>query len=381
MEFLERSLPTWLDRCIAVRDRLLSNATFQRRAAGLPLARLVARRRARELFDLCAGFVYSQILLACVELDLFDILLDGPQTTPALADRLGLPLPAAERLLSGAVSLRLVDKRAGARYGLGVLGAAIAGNPGVAAMIRHHAHFYADLGDPVALLKGEHAPTELSGYWPYANAEQPASLQPEQVAPYSRLMALSQPLVADEVLDLYPLSGHRRLLDVGGGEGNFLMAAAARAPQLSFVLFDLPAVIERARARLAVEGMSHRIEVVGGDFFRDPLPRADVIALNRIILDHEDKKALVLLRAARRALEDGGTLLIAEPMRDAPGAGAMGAAYFNFYLLAMGHGRSRSRAELENLLQQAGFGDIQFRSGRRLMQTCVLVAKRRGIGT
>jgi demethylspheroidene O-methyltransferase len=381
MEYPERSLRSWLDRCIAVRDRLLSSATFQRRAAGLPLARLVARRRARELFDLCAGFVYSQILLACVELDLFDILLGGLQTAQALAERVGLPLPAAERLLSGAVSLRLVDKRAGGRYGLGVLGAAIAGNPGVAAMIRHHAHLYADLGDPVALLKGDHAPTELSGYWPYANAERPASLQPEQVASYSRLMALSQPLVADEVLDLYPLSGHRRLLDVGGGEGNFLLTAAARAPHLCLVLFDLPAVVERARARLAVEGMSHRIEVVGGDFFRDPLPRADVITLNRVILDHENQKALALLRAAGRALEDGGTLLIAEPMRDAPGAGAMGAAYLNFYLLAMGRGQSRSRAELESLLRQAGLGDIRFRRGRRLMQTSVLVAKRQGTGT
>jgi demethylspheroidene O-methyltransferase len=375
MELLQRGFPGWLDRCIAVRDRLLASANFQRRAAALPIARLIARRRARELFDLCAGFVYSQILLACVELGIFDILLKSPVTLSGLAEHTGLPVQAAERLLSAAVSLRLVEKRSEGRFGLGVLGAAIAGNPGVTAMIRHHAHFYADLRDPVALLKGQHAPTELSDFWPYADAERPADLLPGQVASYSRLMALSQPLVADEVLDLYPFSSHTRLLDVGGGEGSFLMAAGARTPKLRLVLFDLPAVAERARSRLAAEGMSHRIEVVGGDFFRDALPPADLITLNRVILDHDDKRALILLRGARQALADGGTLLVAEPIRDAPGAGRMGEAYFSFYLMAMGKGRSRSRAELEALLRRAGFAHVRFFAGKRLMQTSVLVAK------
>ncbi len=368
-------MPGWLDRCIAVRDRLLASAKFQRRAAALPISRLIARRRARELFDLCAGFVYSQILLACVELGIFHILLEAPLTLAALAERTGLPVQATERLVSAAESLRLVEKRSEGRFGLGVLGAAIAGNPGVAAMIRHHAHFYADLRDPVSLLKGQQAPTQLSDFWPYADAERPADLLPGQVASYSRLMALSQPLVADEVLDLYPLSAHTRLLDVGGGEGNFLMAAAAREPNLRLVLFDLPAVAERAQSRLIAEGMSHRIEVVGGDFFRDALPTADLITLNCVILDHDDRKALILLRGARRALTEGGTLLVAEPIRDAPGAGRMGAAYFSFYLMAMGRGRSRSRAELEALLHQAGFARVRFCSGKRLMQTSVLVAK------
>ena len=85
----------------AFRDRLLASPAFQRHAAGLPLTRLIARRRARKLFDLCAGFVYSQILLACVQLRLFDILLEGPQTLAALAQRTGLSVQRAERLLSG----------------------------------------------------------------------------------------------------------------------------------------------------------------------------------------------------------------------------------------------------------------------------------------
>ena len=72
--------------------------------------------------------------------------------------------------------------------------------------------------------------------------------------PPGALMAASQPLIAQEVLNSYPIHRHRCLLDVGGGEGVFLAAVAARAPPLRLMLLDLPAVAERARARLADAG-------------------------------------------------------------------------------------------------------------------------------
>ena len=87
-----------VDRWLAWRDRLLASPLFQRRAAAFALTRAVARRHARELFDLVAGFVYSQVLLACVRLHLFDILAEGPQPLAPLAVRIGLPAEAAQRL-------------------------------------------------------------------------------------------------------------------------------------------------------------------------------------------------------------------------------------------------------------------------------------------
>ena len=66
------------DRLLGLRDAILANPGFQRFAGTFALTRPIARRRAGALFDLCAGFVYSQILLACVRLKLFDHLADGP---------------------------------------------------------------------------------------------------------------------------------------------------------------------------------------------------------------------------------------------------------------------------------------------------------------
>ncbi len=363
-------------RLAALRDRLLLNPRFLSFAAAFPLTRLIARRRAAALFDLCAGFVYSQILFACVELGLFELLRNGPLDRAVLARRLGLDGEAATRLLDAAIALRLVELRGGESCGLGPLGAAVAGNQGIAAMVRHHAHLYADLADPVALLKGQKAATALGFYWPYAGADDPAALGPEQVAPYSALMALSLPIVAEEVLDAYPIGRHRCLLDVGGGEGVFLAAAAARASSLKLMLFDLPAVAMRGRERLIKAGLGGRSTVTGGDFLKDELPKgADIVSLVRVILDHDDANALMILSAARRALGPGGTLLLAEPMAGTAGAEAMGGAYFGFYLLAMGRGRPRSPAQLRALLEQAGFASIAFRTGKRVLRTGILTAK------
>jgi demethylspheroidene O-methyltransferase len=367
---------SWTDRWLATRDRLVSSERFQRWAASFPLTRPFARRRARELFDLCAGFVYSQVLLACVRLDLFGILQASPLDARALALRLSLPQDATDRLLAAAASLRLVEQRSDGRYGLGVLGAALVGNPGVVAMIEHHALLYADLRDPVALLRGERDRTELGRYWAYAGNPDAAALAPEQVADYSRLMADSQPLVTREILAAYPLRRHRRLLDVGGGDGSFVCAVAAAVPTLALQLFDLPAVADRASARFAASGLAQRATAFGGDFRRDALPAgADLVTLVRVLFDHPDQTVLELLAAIRRTMPADGTLLIAEPMAGTSGAEPMGAAYFGFYLMAMGRGRSRSPADFEQLLARAGFTDIRLVPTPSPLQTGILVAR------
>jgi demethylspheroidene O-methyltransferase len=366
---------SWRERYFEARDRLLASPRFQRLAAASPLTRRIARRRAQALFDLCAGFVYSQILLTCVRLDLFEILAEGPQSIQALSARLRLPVDAATRLLRAATALGLVASRGADRYGLGVLGAPMVGNEAVAAMVEHHALLYADLHDPVALLRGEGNGTALSQYWAYASDERLPPVQAQRVAAYTRLMSASQPIVAGEILAAYSFRRHRCLLDVGGGDGTFLAAVAAGAPDLRLMLFDLPAVADRARARFAAQRIEVRATAFAGSFLSDRLPPgADVASLIRVLHDHEDDAVLAILRAVHAALPAGGTLLVAEPLAETAGAEAMGDAYFGFYLLAMGRGRPRSANELFSLLAQAGFRSARQIATHIPMQTGLIVA-------
>lgn len=366
----------WRERALDLRDRLLGSAGFRRLALRLPLTRGVARRETRALFDLCAGFVYSQVLAACVRLDLFAALRAGPLTAAEVAHRCDLPEEGTERLLDAAVSLRLLSRRAGGRYGLGPLGAVVAGEPGIAAMVRHHEALYRDLADPIALLRAGRGEA-LAAYWPYAGAADAAGLGAESVAAYSALMAASQPMVAAEVLAAVRFERFGCLLDVGGGEGAFLQAVAAEHPGLRLKLFDLPAVAERARALFAEAGLV--AEATGGDFRTDPLPAgADAISLVRVVHDHDDATALALLRAARRALAPGGTLILAEPMSETPGAEPIGDAYFGLYLLAMGRGRPRTAARLTEMLTEAGFVAPRLVPTRTPLLVRVLLARSAG---
>jgi demethylspheroidene O-methyltransferase len=369
--------PHWSDAPLALRDRLLASPRFRRWAEGFPLTRWIARRRAGQVFDLVAGFVYSQVLLACVQLRVFDLLQQrGPLALPELAQALGLPAEAAERLVLAAVSLRLLEQRPLARFGLGPLGAPLAGNAGLAAMVEHHVALYRDLADPIALLRGQTGRGHLAGYWPYAGTEAPDALPNTQVAAYSALMAASQPLVAEQVLQAYPLLHHRRLMDVGGGDGAFACTAARHAPALQVQVFDLPGVVAQAAQRFAQAGVASRASAHGGDFFKDELPTgADLITLLRVVHDHDDARVMVLLRAVRRALPVGGRLLLAEPLAETPGAEAMGHAYFGFYLLAMGRGQPRSEARLRQMLAEAGFGRVRRLRTSVPLQASVLLAE------
>jgi demethylspheroidene O-methyltransferase len=371
----------FIDRWRAWRDARLASPAFQRWAADFPLTRFVADRRARGLFDITAGFVYSQILYACVQLDLFEKLAGKALTAAELAPDLGMDATAADRLLRAAVAIDLLERRgadaAGAsRYGLGKLGIVMPSNPGIAAMVRHHRMLYHDLDDPLALFRGELAATELGRFWAYAGSADPAAAGDERVADYSTLMSSSSGLVAEDTLDAYPLKDHRCLMDVGGGEGRFLISAAERWPHLQLMLFDLPAVAARAEQRFGAAGIAGRARAIGGDIKADGLPTgADVISLVRVLLDHDDDGALAILRAVRKALPAGGTLLITEPMSETPGAEPVGDAYFGLYLLAMGSGRTRPPREHKAMLRAAGFGEGRLVRTRRPLQTRVIVAK------
>lgn len=344
------------DRWVAWRNRRLADPAFQHWAAAFPLTRRIAKRRAQSLFDLVAGFVYSQTLSTCVRLELFQRLRGGPKSTRDLAGEMGLTVDAAHRLLGAAAALGLVEIAGEARYALGPQGAALLGNPGLSQMIDHHRHFYADLADGVGLLRCHAGKGDLAAYWPYATSDSPVAIACNSVTDYSALMAASLPPVADNLFAAYPIGRHRRMMDVGGGEGAFLAQAGSRAPGLELALFDLPAVAERARERLERQGLAERTRIFAGDFLADPIPPgADLITLIRILHDHDDAGVLRLLKAVRAALPDDGALLIVEPMSAAPKPDRVADVYFAFYLLAMGRGRARTPAEITDMLREAGF--------------------------
>ena len=330
---------------VAWRNRLIASPHFQALVQRILPGRRIARAHARRLFDLTAGFVYSQVTVAFVESGLVHSLAARPRTLGEAAEAARLTPEAARTLLLAAASLGLTQ-RVGDHWTLGTGGAALLATPGLEAMIRHHRLLYADLADPLGLLRGGGGGA-LARLWDYA----PGS-NPDDAGNYSELMSATQPMVAAQALAAYPFARHRRLLDIGGGSGAFLQAVRDRVPRLEVTLFDRPEVLA---ASSHLPGIARQ----AGDFRRDPLPTGyDLHTLVRVLHDHDDDVALALLRASRAALGVGGRLVVLEPMATMGGA-PEGHAYFGFYLAAMGSGRPRTVSEIRAMLLKAGFGRVR----------------------
>ena len=381
--------PAWRDRFDGWMDSKLTDPSFSRWAAGNILTRWITRRRASQVFDVMAGFVYSQVLLACVRLRILELVNEAPRTLDELAQICQVPASALQRLINSAVALRLLSLRGRGRYGLGALGAPVAGHPGIRAMIEHHAVLYHDMQDPVALLRDQTSNGQMMAYWPYVEThlqepspdvqrpQAPRKWELEKVSRYSQLMSASQPFVVDEVLASYSFSKHRCVLDVGGGQGTFVSRLAGHAAHLKLKLFDLPQVAELAQENFNKKALADRAEAFGGDFLKDPLPEgADLVTLVRVAHDHPDAHVNTILRAIFKALPAGGTLLLTEPMAQASGSAPLGDAYFHFYLLAMGSGRLRTAQELSDMILSAGFQTVKLLANAMPLQTQILVARK-----
>ena len=192
---------------------LFSSEKFQSWASNFPLIRRIARKEGEEIFDLIMGFVNAQVLWALVELRILNSLLDGPKHVSDIALATALPQGRAEILMNSATALGLTKRRADGVYVLSRKGASLLGVPGLMDMIRHHAHFYRDISDPVALLRDE-VDTELSHFWPYVfGASDSAPM--EVTENYCQLMAASQKLVAHDTLKMVVFDSGNKILDVG----------------------------------------------------------------------------------------------------------------------------------------------------------------------
>ena len=343
--------------------------------ARLPGGKYLLRSEGRALFDIVAGFVHSQALLALVELDVLHILQSGPVSAGTLAPKCGLAPDKMQLLLQSGASLGLLKRKRDGKFALSTRGAAFLAVPGLEAMVRHHPVLYRDLADPVAFLRGETSP-ELAQFWPYVFGAGGAT-DPAVTAQYSGLMADSQGLVAEDTLRIIDLSKVRHLLDVGGGTGAFISAVGKKYPNITMSLFDLPVVVADAASRLRQAGMTNPLTIHPGSFRDDPLPvGADAISLVRVLYDHSDATVAGLLAAAYLALPPGGLLIISEPMSGGDVPDRATDSYFAFYTAAMQTGRTRSGAEICALLHQAGFVDSAAIKGFRPFVTSVVTARR-----
>jgi predicted O-methyltransferase YrrM len=114
----------------------------------------------------------------------------------------------------------------------------------------------------------------------------------------------------------FDFSNFKSLCDVGGATGLLCIEAAKKHPHLRCTSFDLPPVEPIAQKHIAAAGLSDRISTAHGDFFKDPLPNADIITMGMILHDWNLEKKMHLIRSAYDTLPPGGALVAIEALID-----------------------------------------------------------------
>jgi len=273
------------------------------------------------ILEIARGFMGAKVLLVAAKLHLFDELGGGPLTGDEIRERLGLHPRAIPDFPDALVALGVLDREgdgARARY---------ANTPeGTRFLVRSSEdyvggflemfndrlfRFWSDLDE--ALRTGQpQNEVKHSGASMFAELyREPARLEQFIAA----MSGLSRPNF-QALAERFDFGPYRTLCDVGGASAELSCAVAARHPNLHCVSFDLPAVEPIARAAIARRGLADRVTAVAGDFFRDPLPRADVVTMGMILHDWNLEKKKVLIRAAYEALPAGGVFIAVEHLID-----------------------------------------------------------------
>lgn len=155
-------------------------------------------------------------------------------------------------------------------------------------------------------------------------------------------------------LPMYDFSRHRRIVDVAGGEGVVLSLILESCPEATGVLFDLPSVVDSARARLKQSGVSDRAECIDGDMFTSVPEGGDCYVLSMILNDYDREAAGRILANCRTAMAPGGSLVVLDmviPENGTPSFAKLG----DFECLVVSGGELRTESELSELLADHGF--------------------------
>jgi precorrin-6B methylase 2 len=307
---------------------------------------------AEQILELARAYQPGCVLAAAADLDLFTHLADGAATAQTLADRLGCDLRGIRTLLDAMAALELVEKD-GQSYRLtpSVAACLVGEREGPAlAMLQHQAN---------CLRRWVQLPQVVKTGRPAAR--QP-SLRGEAADRQAFLEAMDfacRPLIRPVIAALEPLA-FCHLLDVGGATGTWTIAFLRACPGATATLFDLPEAIPLARRRLAAEGLLHRVQLVGGDFYVDDLPGgADFAWLGAIVHQNSRQQNRDLFRKVRAALIPGGKLVIRDVLMDnSHTRPATGALFAINMLVSTEAGGTFSFAELREDLEVAGLTDV-----------------------
>ncbi|MEU6731383.1 methyltransferase [Nonomuraea wenchangensis] len=311
------------------------------------------RDTAAGILRLGNAFCDAKALLTAVELGVFDALHAGPATADELRERLGLNGRGLSDFLQLLVALDLLSEDGGRyrnasgadRFLVRELPSYVGGF-----LLRSNRNLYPAWGKLTEALR--------TGAPQAAGSFDDVIADPGLLGQFVRMMDALTQIIGPELIDAYDWSGHRSVLDVGGCRGNLAGQIVKAHPELSGFVFDLPQMEPFFDEHIAEMGLTGRVSFHGGDFFKDPLPAADVVLMGHVLHDWDESQRRGLVHKAYDAVNPGGTLLVYDRMLDDERSRVENLVISLDMLLVSTGGSEYTSEELRGHAESAGFASV-----------------------
>jgi hypothetical protein len=269
------------------------------------------------IMQLGLGFWGSKTLLSAVELGLFTELAKGAMSAEAIRERFNLHERSALDFLDALVALRVLERNEQGLYSNAPEADAFLDRAkpsylgGMLEMANARLYpFWGSLTE--ALQTGRPQNEAKSG----GNFFEALYSDPARLEGFLSAMTGLSLGAARAIAEKFPWSDYKTFIDVGAAQGGTPVQIALAHRHLTGGSFDIPACGPIFEKYVAENGLSDRLRFYPGDFFKDPLPQADVLIMGHILHDWNMEEKRMLLKKAYDALPERGALIIFEALID-----------------------------------------------------------------
>ncbi len=305
------------------------------------------------ILKLARQFMESRILLTAAELNLFTALAERVNTAAELSGELHCDSRALTILLDALSAMGLLEKQDDSyRTAPAAIPFLSDESPNsVRPMILHAAHLWDAWSALTAITRGSGS----------SGDEASEVHEADELSAFIGAMHVVAMPLAERIVAAVQPGAARNLLDVGGASGTYTITFLKASPEMRATLFDRPAVIPMARRRLAEAGVSDRVRLAAGDFYRNELPGGhDLALLSAIIHQNSPEENTELFRKVFRALILGGRIVIRDHVMDTGRTRPRDGAIFAVNMLVNTEGGSTyTFEEIREGLEAAGFVNVR----------------------
>lgn len=300
-----------------------------------------------QLVELATGYWFSRSLQVVAEIGIADVLSDEPRSAEDLARAVGAHPDSLNRALR-MLSSQGIFALSNGRYSHTSLSRVLRDDHPHS--LRSYIRFvgtpmfwnsYAELEHVIRTGETGLSKIEPRGVFAYFNDH------PSVMDLFNGAMRGKAESAIGPVLAAYDFSAFRSIADIGGGLGHLLKAILKTSPNTQGVLFDQPHVVAQVAD-------ADRLELRGGDFFRDPVPKCDCYTLMEVLHDWTDEQCVDILQHVRAAAPNDAKLLIIETVLP-PDTRPHFAHHLDIAMMVMTGGRERTPDEFAHLLGESGF--------------------------